>query len=272
MNVKEILLNLLFPKRCISCGKFGKYICVKCRKKIKPINFQVCPACERPAIGGATHPKCQSKYSLDGLTSFFIYDGPIRKAIKELKYRLVTDLARELVSLTEDAGDEFFQTAIQKQTAEVGTKIFYGTKPARIPTMSRFRSSKILCLPAVWVNDANNLILVPVPLHWRRENWRGFNQSEVLGKILAQKLDVKFIPDLLIRKKFTQPQVELKGDERQKNIQNAFTLNHNSSFIIHNSNIIVFDDVWTTGSTLRSCGRVLKEAGVKKVWGMTLAR
>lgn len=230
MSALNFFLSLLFPRRCVACGKPGKYFCNRCKTKIKQVEYQVCPVCERPAIGGVTHPRCLTNCSLDGLTSFFIYDGPIKRAIKDLKYRFVSDLAKELISLTEVAGHEFFNP---------------------------------------------DFVLTPVPLHWQRQNWRGFNQSEVLGKIMAKKLGVKFISGLLVRKKNTRPQVELKSKKRQKNIEGAFIFNPKIPHIISVSkyhSIIVFDDVWTTGSTLRACGRVLKQAGVKKVWGMTLAR
>ncbi|TSC53108.1 MAG: putative amidophosphoribosyltransferase [Microgenomates group bacterium LiPW_16] len=102
-----------------------------------------------------------------------------------------------------------------------------------------------------------DFVLTPVPLHWWRLRWRGFNQAEILGKMIAEKLEIKFVPDLLTRKKPTRPQVELEGKARRENIA---------------SNILLFDDVWTTGVTLRACGNVLKRAGVKSVWGLTLAK
>lgn len=221
------LLDFIFPPRCVSCGRPGRYLCPKCLPKIKIIEHQVCPVCERPAIGGATHPRCQTKDSLDGLSSFFVYGGPIKKAIKKLKYKFVTDLAGELINMTSVA-------------------------PMDIGTPSA---------------------LVSVPLHWRRLNWRGFNQSEILGKMMSARLKTRFAPDLLIRKKYTQPQVKLKGKKRKENIENAFILNPRYQKLeIGHWELVIFDDVWTTGSTLRECCKVLKEAGAKKVWAMTLAR
>lgn len=227
MTIKNFLLNFLFPPRCVNCGRLGRYLCQRCTSEIKIIEQQVCPVCERPAVNGQTHPKCQTKFSLDGLTSFFVYDGPIKKAIKKLKYQFVTDLANELISLTN--------------------------------VISTARDDKC--------------IFVPVPLHWRRLNWRGFNQSELLGKLMSARLKVRFAPDLLIRKKYTQPQVKLKGKERKENIQDAFVVNPKFlKSLVSSLQFLVFDDVWTTGSTLKTCGKVLKEAGAKKVCGMTLAR
>lgn len=224
------ILDLLFPRRCVNCGKPGKYFCHKCLSIIQIIKLQVCPVCEKPAIGGLTHPGCQTRYSLDGLTSFFVYNGPIKKAIKQLKYQFVTDLAEELVSL---GGLTFKEVKLPK-----------------------------------------GAVLTSVPLHPSRRRWRGFNQSELLGRLIAENLGLAFAPDLLMRVKNTRPQVELDKRYRHQNIKGAFRINrnHNSKLLILNSEFFLFDDVWTTGATLRTGGAVLKKAGAKKVLGLTLAR
>lgn len=113
-------------------------------------------------------------------------------------------------------------------------------------------------------------ILVPVPLYWYRQNFRGFNQSEEIGKTIAQKMGWKFIPDLLIRKKLTTPQVQLKDAARRTNLKNVFSLN--PKYQILDTHYVVFDDVITTGSTLLESAKVLKKAGVSKIWGLTIAR
>jgi len=114
--------------------------------------------------------------------------------------------------------------------------------------------------------------LVSIPLYWFRKNWRGFNQTEEIGKLISQGMDWGFEPELLVRKRLKKPQTQLKKEERGKNIRGVFSLNpHNSSFMIHDS-IILFDDVFTTGSTLKEATKVLKRKGAKKVWGLTIAR
>lgn len=113
-------------------------------------------------------------------------------------------------------------------------------------------------------------ILVPIPLHWKRENWRGFNQSEELGKLIAQKMGWG-IENLLIRSKASPTQVGLKGDERRKNIESVFSLQSNV-LMSQYPNVLLFDDVWTTGSTLKEATKVLKKSEARKVWCLTLAR
>ena len=99
----DFVLDLLFPKRCVSCGKFGGYICSTCFLKIEFVENPVCPECQRQAIGGRTHPGCSRRFGLDGLVVSCKYRGPIRKAIQKIKYRFASDIHKILVSLIADS-------------------------------------------------------------------------------------------------------------------------------------------------------------------------
>jgi len=85
------LLDFIFPKRCVVCGKFGEYLCETDINKIQPAK-SFCPVCLKAAIGGTTHGKCNTKLSLDGLICIFDYKSPLKEIISELKYRFVKDL------------------------------------------------------------------------------------------------------------------------------------------------------------------------------------
>ena len=114
-------------------------------------------------------------------------------------------------------------------------------------------------------------VLVPIPLYWYRENTRGFNQSVEIGKKVATQMGWKFVPDLLTKRQSIVSQVELKGDDRRQNLKGAFSLN--SNYVLSTLySVLFFDDVFTTGSTLREAAKVLKRAGVARVWGLTIAR
>ena len=118
----------------------------------------------------------------------------------------------------------------------------------------------------------NKATLIPIPLHPSRYRDRGFNQAEVLGKRIADRLNIPIQTDILRRVKKTTPQVEMKDrKERLQNMKDVFSI-HNSQFIIHNSSIILFDDVFTTGATMRAAGETLKRAGANFVWAITMAR
>lgn len=116
-------------------------------------------------------------------------------------------------------------------------------------------------------------VLVPVPLHQNRFKKRGFNQAEKMAQFLGEYFGWK-TGVFLERVRDTKPQVGLKGKERRKNVKNAFALNSkikDQNSKIMNLSILLVDDVWTTGATMRECAKVLKRAGVKKVWGLVAA-
>lgn len=117
----------------------------------------------------------------------------------------------------------------------------------------------------------NKYLLVPIPLHYLRKNFRGFNQSEEVGRLIAKSMYWQFEPNLLIKNKSTLHQVGLKGEARRKNLQNVFCVN--PSHILNTAyNILIFDDVMTTGSTLLEARKALEKVGFKNVWGLTICR
>jgi len=134
-------------------------------------------------------------------------------------------------------------------------------------------------LAAVFIRELEKInpivkgVLVPIPIHWHRENVRGFNQSEEMGNQVARLMNWEFTPDLLVKVRPTSSQAELSVEERKQNLKDVFAINpiHRSPFINLKS-VVVFDDVFTTGSTLHEAAKTLKRAGVQKVWGLTIAR
>ena len=113
-------------------------------------------------------------------------------------------------------------------------------------------------------------VMIPVPLYWYKENVRGFNQSAEIGKLISKKIGCEFFPDVLLRKKLKQAQTLLTAKKRKVNIKNVFAFN--SKYILRSENYILFDDVYTTGPTLKEAGKVLKRNGARNVWGLTIAR
>jgi len=112
-------------------------------------------------------------------------------------------------------------------------------------------------------------LLIPIPMSKEEKRKRGFNQTEMLIEELA-KLDTKTYEydfNLLKKIKNTRRQVEVKKRERLENVKGAFSADES----VKNRNIILIDDVYTTGSTLNEAGRILKEAGAKKVFRLVIA-
>jgi len=112
--------------------------------------------------------------------------------------------------------------------------------------------------------------IVPVPLHKRRYNERGFNQAEYFAKSIAVALNKEYFP-LLERKKYTKQQVKMERKKRLHNLENAFVFNREFD-TIQGKNILLVDDVYTTGATIEECAKVLKDAGANIVGGITFAR
>lgn len=114
-----------------------------------------------------------------------------------------------------------------------------------------------------------DVIITSVPLHKKKYLERGFNQSEMIGGIVAKKLGLCY-QNLLIRTKYTESQVKLKGDKRRENLVDAFASVPRIS--IDNKTIMIIDDVSTTGATLEECAKVLRQNGARRVWGLVVAR
>lgn len=115
-----------------------------------------------------------------------------------------------------------------------------------------------------------NSVLIPVPLDKTKLIKRGYNQSEELAKELSKIIKVPVAINVLIKTKKTAPQMELKKEEREKNLLGAFAIENFAS--VANKKIFLVDDVYTTGSTMAECAKVLKKSGSKQIYGIALAR
>lgn len=114
-----------------------------------------------------------------------------------------------------------------------------------------------------------NVIITSVPLHWQRKNYRGFNQSDLLAKNISKNSNYKYI-ELLKRRSNTKKQATLGRDGRLENLKGAFALKEDWN--LKDLNIIIVDDVFTTGSTLSECAKALKLAGARNVYGFCFAK
>ena len=117
----------------------------------------------------------------------------------------------------------------------------------------------------------NSVCLVPVPLHARRLQERGYNQSLLLARAIAGKLDnTTLYENVLARTRYTLPQAKMNREERLRNVRNAFVVQNKQ--VLKDRVVALVDDVMTTGSTLNECARVVRQAGAKDVFSLTIAR
>ncbi|MDO8496021.1 MAG: phosphoribosyltransferase family protein [bacterium] len=183
---------------------------------------------------GKTCIGCQN-WSLDNLFVVSDYKNKVlEKIIKAFKYRFVVDLA------------ESFHPLVKKY----------------IHFLAKDKHFSIL---------ADNPLVISVPLHYRRFNWRGFNQAEIIAKMIAKITNLRVEDGTLIRLSISRPQAEIdKKSERLENMRNQFKISTNKN--IKGKTLLLIDDVCTTGATLNECARILKESGAKKVIGFVIAR
>lgn len=117
--------------------------------------------------------------------------------------------------------------------------------------------------------DWQDFVVIPVPLHARRERERGFNQAEILAKIFSEKFGL-VVNKNLQRGLYTTQQAKLSREQRLLNLKDAFVFNKDDK--VTPEKVLLVDDVFTTGVTMQECAKVLKNNGVKIVWGLVLAR
>jgi len=228
----EPLLDIFYPKFCLSCKKEKVYLCADCFSKIEIFQSPYCPYCGLRSFNGLI---CKNhKKALKGFVSATPYNQEIvKKLIDNLKYSFVKEIAKTLALL---------MFKFLKENPEIE-----------------------------FFKNPDGFILIPVPLHKRRLCWRGFNQSEEIAKELSPLIKIPIKNDLLFKIKPTKPQVGLQKEARIKNIENSFLVNKNKLKLILNKKIILIDDVATTLSTLEEAAKTLKKAGAKEVWGIAIA-
>ena len=112
--------------------------------------------------------------------------------------------------------------------------------------------------------------LIPIPLEKKKLKWRGINQAEEIGKELSKFLKIPLISDCLVKTRETLPQVELSDEVRKENVKRAFSIKNGDQIL--GKKILLVDDIYTTGSTMIECAKVLKIAGAKEIIGIVVAR
>jgi len=238
--LQEILTgiaDLIFPPRCIACGELLEQhaplpFCTSCMTGIRFIGSPLCPRC------GTPFPAAEGEDHLCG-----------KCLVTERTYAVARSVGRY---------EETLLTAIHRFKYRGKTGI--GDLLGKI--MADFADN-------LWDMKVFDRIL-PVPLHPRRLRERGFNQAVILARGLSKRFDIPLDFTSLRRDRFTPPQVGLDRQQRSANVQGAFTVAHPER--IAGRRLLLVDDVYTTGSTLTECARVLIRAKADSVAVFTMAR
>lgn len=235
-TIWDNVINIFLPKCCVLCrgiltDKNNRHLCDPCRNKLKPINGLFCQKCGKPLPEGGAHCYFCRTAGVSGTHFEYIRAAGVYEGVLK----------------------------------EVIHKFKYQDKDFLVDDLSEFliQQSK----------DKFNWIeidfIVPIPLHKKSEHKRGYNQA----KLLAEKVAIYFSKPLifgnLIRVRKTKAQMQLPREKRLINLVDAFTILE--PIIFKNKNILLIDDVSTTGTTIEECAKVVKRAGVKKIWGLVLA-
>ena len=236
-KIKETVLELVYPTKCPFCGEIvsaGKKktaahngICKECREKYPYISEPRCMCCGKPL----TDPVKEYCYDCSRQKHFFV-DGRSLWVHK--------DAVENAVYAMKYQNRRIYGQTFGKELAEQFSSYLWKRKITRI---------------------------VPVPLHLRRKRKRGFNQAEIIAKVLAENTGISMDAGAIKRTRATSPQKELGDKGRKRNIRGAFTAQKS----VKGENIVLIDDIYTTGSTLDEAARVLKKAGAENVYFLTVS-
>lgn len=225
-------LDIVYPQFCLGCGQEGSCLCPNCLSLIEITERRFCPFCSSADLFNGRCSRHQNQ-ALDGLDF----------AVGEKNF------------LLEEALTKFKSPPYCQGLAVPLASLIVAHLQLRNYQKSLFQQS-----PA----------LVPIPLHRKRERERGFNQSLLLAKQLAQEFSLPIRCHWLQRQKNTLSQEGLNLKERQENLEGAFCCP--SPGLVTDQKIILIDDVFTSGATIKKAAQVLKNEGARFVWGITIAR
>lgn len=234
----DLVLNFLFPKTCIICGKNNEnYICSICEKRFEKYKkFNIIDN-ERLIIDKIGIPNINLKqkfYVIAGQKVYwekmlycFDYKSVVRKFILQYKFLDKSYLA------------EFFSYEILKNK-----KVYEMLK--------------------------NYDIIVPVPMDKIKKLRRGYNQTELITNIISKKEIIETSNDVLEKVKMTKTQSTLEKRKRKNNVENSYIVKNIDK--VKNKKVVLFDDIYTTGATTNEISKKLKEAGANKILVLVIAK
>ena len=241
----ESLFSVLFPSDCRICGlpllNISRLpVCPECLASIEPIRGKVCSICGERVL--SSYGDCDE----DGLRRCPVcrrVDRPFERAVA---YGSYDGGLRELVHLLK----------------------FHGVKPAA-NVLGRMLGEAMGKLPL-----GDRVLVIPVPLYRAKRRQRGFNQAEMIArtaiKTSSARERLQLVPSILLRVRDTHSQIGLTSHQRRENLRGAFSVTR--AMEVTGREVLLVDDVYTTGTTASECARLLRRAGAFKVWVATAAR
>ncbi|MCP4482556.1 MAG: ComF family protein [bacterium] len=238
-RLAPFLLDLIFPTHCLSCNAITErndtHLCSNCIENIINIEAYCIKCGSMTQTIQTTCTNCYKKnLNFKKNFSLFSYDSSITKILKKLKF----------------TPSDFLMSKLD---------IFYNIFSSK---------TKVLAELDKCIQDID--FIIPVPIHKNRLAQRGYNQAEVLANIFAKVFNLVVKNNILKKEKNTRFMFGLKAPERAKELSNAFKVS--DSHQIKDKNILVFDDISTTGVTLNTIAQILKKNGAKHVYGFSISK
>lgn len=237
-KIKSVVFDILFPPLCLNCRRYLEkdgLICEKCLSSISLNNSFFCPICRLRLV----EPKILCNHR--------------QEKIREFPYVL-------------GAAVNYDDPVIQNLIYYFKYKPFASIAPVLSDLLYKYLS--FLNLISYFSNQ--NFVITPIPLHIIRHWKRGYNQSELIAKNLADKFGIE-MKIFLKRVKNTKQQAKAKkSNERKENVAGAFKIINPAE--VNSKNILLIDDVYTSGATASEAAKVLKSAGAKKIIVLVIAK
>lgn len=231
-KIWQFFLDVVFPIKCLGCGREGEWLCSRCLGKMELNKKLVCPRCGQGTKVGSFCGQCRVTSKMTGIVIAASYeDKLLQRAVHTLKYKFVQDMSRPLAVIL-----------------RAGLKIWFDHHCVR---------------PA-------EIILVPVPLFKKRQRQRGFNQTALLAQRLGEQMKLAVRDDVLVRVKSTPAQAKLDPIRRRKNIRGVFQLRNMAA--PRGKIVFIIDDICTTSATLEECAKEIAKTQPREIWGLVLAR
>ncbi len=247
----EKIINAIFPPRCVFCGALGDVFCENCISTCSLMQEQRCLVCDRPSNNGYTHQHHYLSPKTDNS------EGNLENRLKDTSKTL---------------NKRFLYPS------QIVSPFIYEKNVRECIRLSKYSSRLFSCLKRLsfegvnivyeWGVSFENFVVVPIPVSKKKENLRGFNQADIISKIFAKRFNLVVDTSILNRVKDKHAQHSLSREERFQNIKDSFLADKR----VEGKNIVLVDDICTTGATFLEASKVLFQNGALEVKCFSLSK
>lgn len=222
----------LFPRLCAGCGREGEWFCPSCRVSLSAAS-PLCPVCWQESRSGERHASCGRNEDPSGVLCLWEREGAARRGVEVLRRQGIAGVAADLIRFR------------LEEIAE---------DSARYDPFLAFLARK----PSVGF----------VPMHRSASRRQGFDHAETAARVLSRAFKLPFV-SVLEKREARGSQLDLAPLERTERPKGAFIVKRGVRVPSH---VLLVDDVWGTGATMRECSAVLADGGAEDLWGVALVR